>query len=87
MIDAKGKITVAAVVFASVVVDVSRHREREDEKYFIILLLFLVGRGERDDIYETATLLTLRIFMIDANGKLQLPRWHLLLLMFLGIMM
>ena len=52
MIDAKGKITVAAVVF---VVDVSRHREREDEKYFIILLLFLVGRGERDDIYETAT--------------------------------
>ena len=52
MIDAKGKITVAEVVF--VVVDVSRHREREDEKYFIILLL-LVGRGERDDIYETAT--------------------------------
>ena len=53
MIDAKGKITVAEVVF--VVVDVSRHREREDEKYFIILLLLLLGRGERDDIYETAT--------------------------------
>ena len=79
MIDAKGKITVAAVVFVQVVVvDVSRHREREDEMYFIILLL--VGRGERDDIYETAT-------YYIANGKLQLPRWHLLLLMYLGIMM